>query len=81
MSTYKDTLNILKTDFDMKSDLPNTEPKIQEKWLQNKIYQKILDKNSKNEQRILLDGPPYANGSIHVGHALNKILKDIIVRR
>ncbi|MDR0752524.1 MAG: isoleucine--tRNA ligase [Mycoplasmataceae bacterium] len=65
----------------MKGNLPSKEPKIQEFWLQNKIYQKILKNSFEAEQKILHDGPPYANGNIHIGHALNKILKDILVRR
>jgi len=78
---YKNTLNILSTPFEMKGNLPSKEPEIQAAWLNKKIYRKVLEKNKNNEQKILHDGPPYANGSIHVGHALNKILKDILVRR
>ncbi|MDR3249545.1 MAG: isoleucine--tRNA ligase [Mycoplasmataceae bacterium] len=81
MSDFKQSLNILKTDFEMKANLPIREPEIQKKWIENQIYQKILLKNKNNPQKILHDGPPYANGSIHVGHALNKILKDFVVRR
>jgi isoleucyl-tRNA synthetase len=81
MSSFKDTLNILQTDFEMKGNLPVKEPLIQKFWIDNEIYQKILKKSHKCEQKILHDGPPYANGNIHIGHALNKILKDILVRR
>ncbi|PHK50666.1 isoleucine--tRNA ligase [Staphylococcus edaphicus] len=77
---YKDTLLMPKTDFPMRGGLPNKEPKIQEEWEAKNIYQKVLDKNEGNPSFILHDGPPYANGSLHLGHALNKILKDIITR-
>lgn len=80
MSDYKDTLNILTTDFEMKANLPTKEPIIQKMWLDDKIYSKLLAKNKLKKQKTLHDGPPYANGSIHCGHALNKILKDMIVR-
>lgn len=80
MVNYKDTLNILKTDFEMKANLNIKEPKIQKIWDDNNIYDKILKKNKDGRHWILHDGPPYANGNIHVGHALNKIIKDIIVR-
>lgn len=77
---YKDTLLMPKTDFPMRGGLPNKEPKIQEEWDEKNIYQKVLDKNEGNPSYILHDGPPYANGYLHMGHALNKILKDIITR-
>ncbi len=77
---YKDTLLMPKTNFPMRGGLPNKEPKIQEEWDANDIYQKALDKNKNNEHYILHDGPPYANGNLHMGHALNKILKDFITR-
>ncbi|MDW4421081.1 isoleucine--tRNA ligase [Staphylococcus saprophyticus] len=77
---YKDTLLMPKTDFPMRGGLPNKEPKIQEEWDAKNIYQKVLDKNEGNPSFILHDGPPYANGNLHMGHALNKILKDIITR-
>lgn len=80
MVNYKDTLNILRTDFEMKANLNAKEPLFQNEWINNDIYQKILAKNKNNKQWILHDGPPYANGSIHIGHALNKIIKDIIIR-
>jgi isoleucyl-tRNA synthetase len=80
MSNFKDTLNILKTDFEMKANLNIKEPQIQQKWLDDKVYQQLLAKNKQQKQWILHDGPPYANGDIHVGHSLNKIIKDIIVR-
>ncbi|MGW7930554.1 isoleucine--tRNA ligase [Staphylococcus xylosus] len=77
---YKDTLLMPKTDFPMRGGLPNKEPKIQDEWDEKNIYQKVLDKNEGNPSYILHDGPPYANGNLHMGHALNKILKDIITR-
>lgn len=80
MKNYKDTLLMPFTNLDMKANLNLKEPLIQDKWIKEKIYEKILTKNINNNKYILHDGPPYANGNIHAGHALNKILKDIIVR-
>lgn len=77
---YKETLNMPKTNFEMRANLTVKEPLFREKWEQNNLYAKVLEKNKNNTPFILHDGPPYANGSIHIGHALNKILKDIIVR-
>lgn len=77
---YKQTLNIPKVDFEMKGNLPTKEPKIQENWRALDIYGKVLEKNKAKQIFLLHDGPPYANGNIHIGHALNKTLKDIIVR-
>lgn len=77
---YKDSLNIPFTNFSMKADLPLKEEKFRQKWLDQEIYNKVLQKNKSNKPFILHDGPPYANGSLHMGHAFNKILKDIIVR-
>lgn len=76
---YVETLHLPKTDFQMKANLPNKEPKYIEKWTKEKIYEKGLEKN-KDKTFILHDGPPYANGNTHIGHALNKILKDIILK-
>ncbi len=77
----KQSLNMGKTGLEMKANLSTKEPKIQQSWIESKVYQQVLDRNHKeNKQWILHDGPPYANGDLHVGHALNKILKDIIVR-
>ncbi len=76
----KDNLHLPKTAFSMKASLPTKEPLILEKWEKNKIFEK-LRKNSKGKEKFILhDGPPYANGHIHMGTALNKILKDIITR-
>ena len=77
---YKETLLMPKTNFDMRAGLINKEPEYRKMWNKNKIYEKALKANEKNPKFILHDGPPYANGSIHVGHAMNKILKDFIIR-
>ena len=77
---YNDTLNLPKTEFQMKANLPSREPEIFSKWEKLDLYKKMLDKNSGNKSFILHDGPPYANGEIHLGHAMNKILKDFIVK-
>lgn len=77
---YGKTLNLPKTDFPMRASLPENEPKIQEDVFENGLYEKMLKKNEGHTQFVLHDGPPYANGEIHTGHALNKILKDTIVR-
>ena len=77
---YKDTLLMPKTDFPMRGNLPNREPQIQEKWSEMEIYKKVQERTKGRPFFILHDGPPYANGDIHMGHALNKVLKDFIVR-
>ncbi|MCX5680563.1 MAG: isoleucine--tRNA ligase [Candidatus Omnitrophica bacterium] len=77
---YKNTLNLPKTDFPMKADLPNREPKMLKSWEDSGLYLKIRSKAKGRKKYVLHDGPPYANGSIHMGHALNKILKDITIR-
>ena len=76
----KDTLQLPKTAFSMKANLPNKEPAILESWETNKIFEKIRKDSKGKEKFILHDGPPYANGHIHMGTALNKILKDMIIR-
>jgi isoleucyl-tRNA synthetase len=73
-------VNLPKTDFSMKANLAQKEPIQQSVWEKNNLYQKMLDKNKSNKKYILHDGPPYANGHIHLGHALNKVLKDIIIK-
>ena len=78
---WKETLLMPNTDFLMKADLKNSEPKFREFWAKNSIVDKVLEQNKDNQKFILHDGPPYANGDLHVGHALNKILKDVIIRR
>lgn len=77
---YNSTLNLPKTDFPMRAGLPKSEPVTLEKWENDKIYEKLMEKNEGKPTFVLHDGPPYANGDIHLGHALNKILKDFIVR-
>lgn len=77
---YKNTLNLPKTDFPMKAELPKREPDFLKKWLTEDSYQLIRQKSKGKPKYILHDGPPYANGNIHIGHALNKTLKDIIVK-
>lgn len=77
---YGKTLNLPKTEFPMRGNLQENEPKIQEEIFDNGLYQKILKKNEGKTPFVLHDGPPYANGEIHLGHALNKVLKDTVVR-
>ncbi len=77
---YKQTLLMPKTAFPMRGNLPNKEPERQKNWEENNQYQKNLERTKDRPLFILHDGPPYANGDIHIGHALNKILKDFIVR-
>ena len=77
---YNATLNLPKTDFPMRGGLPQSEPKTLERWEEEKVYDKLIKKNEGKPLYVLHDGPPYANGDIHLGHALNKILKDFIVR-
>lgn len=77
---YKKTLNLPATDFPMKANLPNREPEMIKRWDKQEIYHKIEQLHENNEKFILHDGPPYANGNIHLGTALNKILKDMVVK-
>ncbi|KOO40720.1 isoleucine--tRNA ligase [Priestia koreensis] len=77
---YKDTLLMPKTEFPMRGNLPNREPEIQQKWEEMNIYEKVQERTEGRPLFVLHDGPPYANGDIHMGHALNKVLKDFIVR-
>lgn len=77
---YKETLQMPVTDFPMRGNLPNKEPDMQKQWDDEKIYEESLERQSGKPVFILHDGPPYANGDIHIGHAENKVLKDIIVR-
>ncbi|MDD2714888.1 MAG: isoleucine--tRNA ligase [Candidatus Wallbacteria bacterium] len=77
---YGDTLNLPKTDFPMKASLPEREPEILKYWSEIKLYEKVMSRNRLNPKFIFHDGPPYANGHIHIGTALNKILKDIVVK-
>jgi isoleucyl-tRNA synthetase len=80
---YKDTVSLPKTDFPMKANLAQREPEIARAWEEGKIFEKVVAANAARpgaKRYVLHDGPPYANGDIHIGHALNKILKDIIVK-
>jgi len=77
---FKDTLWMPKTDFPMRGNLPTREPEVQASWDEFDLYEARMKKNAGRESFVLLDGPPYANGNIHMGHALNKVLKDFIVR-
>lgn len=77
---YKDTLNLPQTEFPMKANLPEKEPEQLKKWEEEALYEKIIKNNSNKKRYLLHDGPPYANGNIHMGTALNKVLKDIVVR-
>jgi isoleucyl-tRNA synthetase len=80
MTIYKDTLNLPKTAFPMKANLAQREPEMLKRWYENDLYGQIRNKRDGAKKFILHDGPPYANGDIHIGHAVNKILKDIIVK-
>lgn len=80
MNNYKDSLLLPKTKFPMRGNLGNNEPIIQEEWKSQDLYNKRLAKNKNNKEYVLHDGPPYANGDIHIGHALNKVLKDFVLR-
>lgn len=80
MADYKHTLNLPETQFPMKAGLPNREPLILKRWQENNLYQKMRENAQGRPLFVLHDGPPYANGDIHIGHAVNKILKDIILK-
>ncbi len=80
MTDYKATLNLPATDFPMRGNLANREPEMLKQWQQSGLYQKIREACNGRPTFVLHDGPPYANGDIHIGHAVNKILKDIIVK-
>lgn len=80
MSEYKNTLNLPQTDFPMKANLAQREPAILKKWHDSDLYAQLRRKFERKTKFILLDGPPYANGHIHLGHAVNKILKDAIIK-
>ena len=79
-SQYKSTLNLPDTDFPMRGNLAKREPDLLARWEKNGLYQKIREARAGRDKFILHDGPPYANGNIHIGHAVNKILKDVIVK-
>ncbi len=77
---YNNTLNLPKTDFPMRAGLPKSEPVTLQEWNKDKVYETLMEKNEGKPLFVLHDGPPYANGDIHLGTALNKVLKDFIVR-
>ncbi|MCD7839696.1 MAG: isoleucine--tRNA ligase, partial [Erysipelotrichaceae bacterium] len=77
---YKDTLLMPKTTFEMRGKLPTKEPKYVERWQENHMYEKVIKQNEGHDDFVFHDGPPYANGNMHVGHMLNKIIKDVICR-
>ena len=77
---YKGTLNLPSTEFPMKASLPHREPERLKRWADEGLYDKIRAVGETREKYILHDGPPYANGRIHIGHALNKLLKDFIIK-
>src|SRR5574337_289215 len=78
--SYTETLNLPTTAFPMKADLPTLEPSILTRWDALDLYGRLREVRAERQAWILHDGPPYANGHIHIGHALNKILKDVVVR-
>ena len=80
VSDYKDTLNLPKTAFPMRAGLAKSEPKRLARWREKGVYQRLREARAGRQRWVLHDGPPYANGDIHIGHAVNKILKDIIVK-
>ncbi|BAM47700.1 isoleucine--tRNA ligase [Amphibacillus xylanus] len=77
---YKETLLMPKTEFPMRGNLPNKEPELQKAWEEDNLYQQVQERTKGRPLFVLHDGPPYANGDIHMGHALNKVLKDFIVK-
>ena len=77
---YNETLNLPATDFPMRAGLPKREPTFLERWQQQRVYEKLLEKNKECPMFVLHDGPPFSNGSIHMGTAMNKVLKDFIIR-
>src|SRR3954471_8096873 len=80
MSEYKETLNLPHTSFPMKASLATREPEMLASWQANGLYEKIRASRAGKPKFILHDGPPYANGHLHCGHGLNKILKDMIIK-
>jgi len=80
MADYKHTLNLPKTDFAMRGNLAQREPEMLKRWQDMDLYGRIRKAAKGREKFVLHDGPPYANGEIHIGHAVNKILKDMIVK-
>src|SRR4051812_24800569 len=77
---YKSSLNLPQTDFPMKASLPQREPEWVKRWESENTYERMIEKRRNKPAFVLHDGPPYANGNIHLGHTLNKVLKDIVVK-
>ena len=77
---YKDTLLMPKTEFEMRGNLPKKEPKYVERWQKENMYERVIEQNKGKEDFVFHDGPPYANGNMHMGHMLNKVIKDVICR-
>lgn len=80
VADYKSTINLPQTDFPMKADLARREPAMAQSWHETDLYGEIRKVARGRRRFVLHDGPPYANGAIHIGHAVNKVLKDIIVK-
>ena len=80
MPEWKDTVNLPRTDFPMKANLPTSEPETLARWTAMDLYGKIRERRKGAPKFVLHDGPPYANGNIHMGTALNKILKELVVK-
>ena len=77
---YSETLFLPQTDFPMRAGLPKKEPELLERWARLGLYHRLREQGRDRPRFVLHDGPPYANGNIHIGHALNKILKDVVTR-
>ncbi len=77
---YKDTLLMPKTDFEMRGNLPKKEPGYVSRWQEANMYEKVIKQNEGKDSFVFHDGPPYANGNMHMGHMLNKVIKDVICR-
>ena len=77
---WKATLNLPRTEFPMKANLAQREPATVKRWAEERVYERLLEQNAGRPRFVLHDGPPYANGHIHLGTALNKVLKDVIVK-
>ena len=77
---YQNTLNLPQTAFPMKANLAQREPSQIEGWLNNNLYKQLREQRKGRKRFTLHDGPPYANGDIHIGHAVNKIIKDMIIK-
>ena len=77
---YKDTLLMPKTEFEMRGNLPKKEPAYVQRWQDSSMYEKVVKQNEGKDAFVFHDGPPYANGNMHIGHMMNKVIKDVICR-